>query len=337
MNQRVLSEIVLYRTIATLFLIVTHSFTIYGGAWPYPQGIEPCASYAWIVYFAAHAMLGGFTFISGYLLAHQKDKIQRQPDGIFIRKKAQRLLLPGIIFSVFYFFLFEDITQSSFLSFCYSLSAGHMWYLPMLMWCLILGHFLLKHRVSLTKMFVLSIVLLFFYFLPLPFNLNKFLYYSMYFVLGMIAYYKRCSDVNKHSLLLKWGGYLLIFVFATNLIINISTIPLHSVIMELLVKETRTYIRVLSGLFGVWVYWQTSLFVVKHYTIPVWVESISRYSFGIYLFHQFILQILLYHTPLPQQVGTYILPWICLVITIPLSWLLAYWMTKTRLGKYLLG
>ena len=60
-------------------------------------------------------------------------------------------------------------------------------------------------------------------------------------------------------------------------------------------------------------------------------------SFGIYLFHQFILQFLYYHTSLPYITGTYLLPWVGLLITLVGSVLLSELCLKTRLGRSLMG
>lgn len=337
MNQYQLNEIVLYRAVVTLLLILTHSFTIFGGAWPYPPGIEPCNLYMWIVRFAAHAMLGGFTFISGYLLVHQKEKILQQSYKVFISKKLQRVLLPGILFSVLYIWMFEEHSFSTLLNFSYTLSAGHMWYLPMLMWCLILGYYLLKHNISLKKMVWISGIGLFLYFLPLPFGLSRFLYYAIYFILGMMAYHYKNVTILKSKLLLNWVGYLFIFIFATIIILHLNSIFLRNPLLKLIVKETCTYIRVLSGIVGVWVYWRASLYITNRHVIPFWIQSISRYSFSIYLYQQFILQVLFYHSSIPQKVGTIPLPWLSFAITILLSWFFAFLTSKTKVGKYLLG
>ncbi|MDO5419500.1 MAG: acyltransferase family protein [Bacteroides sp.] len=209
MVQHPLNEIVLYRAVVTLLLIATHSFTIFsggGGDWPYPPGIEPCNLYVWILHFAAHAMLGGFTFISGYLLVHQRDKMLQQSYKTFMFRKSRRLLLPGILFSLLYIWMFEEHAFSALLRFCYTLSDGHMWYLPMLMWCLFYGYYLLKHDISLKKAAIVSLFLLSLYFLPLPFNLRKFFLYVPYFTLGMMAYAYRDWIIRKSELLLKGGG-----------------------------------------------------------------------------------------------------------------------------------
>lgn len=336
-----LNEIVLLRTIMTLLLIATHSFSMFSENWVYPNGIGHCNLYMWISHFVSHAMLGGYTFISGYLLTYQKKKILQQSYKTFVYKKSQRILLPGIIFSILYVYMFKEHTFSSLISFCYKLGVGHMWYLPMLMWCMIFGYYLLKHDISLKKALIISGSLIFFYFLPLPFGLSSFFYYAIYFILGMVAYrYKGKGNkvvLSKYKLLLRWGEYLIVFTISTILILYLSSFPKNDLLSELAIKETRTYFRVFSGIFGVWMYWHICLYVTSRHNLPFWVHILSRYSFGIYLYQQFILLILLYHTSLPQLVGTIPLPWICLLITTIMSLGLSFLTSKTKVGKYLLG
>lgn len=209
MSKSPLNEIVLYRAIVILLLIATHSFTIFGsngGDWPYPNGISSCNYYRWILHFFAHAMLGGFTFISGYLLMHQREKVLHQSWKTFVVRKLHRLLLPGILFSLLYWGMFEDHTFSAFIRLFYKLGTGHMWYLPMLMWCLIFGYYLLKHNISLNRTILFTAILLFLYFLPLPFGLPRFFYYAIYFIFGMIAYKHRLTAVDQRELYLNGGG-----------------------------------------------------------------------------------------------------------------------------------
>lgn len=69
---------------------------------------------------------------------------------------------------------------------------------------------------------------------------------------------------------------------------------------------------------------------------PFWI-NLSTYTFGIYIFQQFILQYIYYHTDIRYQIGIGYLPWIAFVFTLIASLLLAWLMRKTRVGKFLLG
>ena len=57
----------------------------------------------------------------------------------------------------------------------------------------------------------------------------------------------------------------------------------------------------------------------------------SSISFGVYLFHQIIIEVIYYKTSLPVLVGPYLIPWVCLLITLPLSVLLVLLVRKANL------
>lgn len=58
---------------------------------------------------------------------------------------------------------------------------------------------------------------------------------------------------------------------------------------------------------------------------------------GVYIFQQFILIALYYHTGLPRLCGSYALPWVGFALTVPLSFAGTYLMRKTRWGRFLVG
>jgi peptidoglycan/LPS O-acetylase OafA/YrhL len=74
----------------------------------------------------------------------------------------------------------------------------------------------------------------------------------------------------------------------------------------------------------------------KKLTIPQWVVELNGLCFGIYLFQQFILQILYYKTTLSSLIGPYWLPWIGLIVTLILSYLLTKLSLKTKIGRKLM-
>lgn len=71
--------------------------------------------------------------------------------------------------------------------------------------------------------------------------------------------------------------------------------------------------------------------------MPSWMEKTAALSFGVYLFQQFILMGLYYHTVLPSLIGCYWLPWVGFVVALPGSLLIAYLFRKVRVGRLLIG
>ena len=59
-------------------------------------------------------------------------------------------------------------------------------------------------------------------------------------------------------------------------------------------------------------------------------------SMGVYVFHQFVLMYLYYHTSLPTICGSYLLPWVAILITFPTSIILSHFFRLNRIGKYIL-
>lgn len=65
--------------------------------------------------------------------------------------------------------------------------------------------------------------------------------------------------------------------------------------------------------------------------------TLSGYCYGVYIYQQFILNIIYYQTQLPFVVNAYWLPWIATVATIVLSLLLCHFTLKTKIGRFLIG
>ena len=63
---------------------------------------------------------------------------------------------------------------------------------------------------------------------------------------------------------------------------------------------------------------------------------INKMCFGIYIFQQFVLLYLYYHTRLPQIVGAYWLPWIGVTAAVFISLFMTFVISKNRLGRKLI-
>ena len=68
-------------------------------------------------------------------------------------------------------------------------------------------------------------------------------------------------------------------------------------------------------------------------TIGKTILKIGACGYGVYVFHQFILLYLYHHTAMPSQTGTYLLPWIGMVITVVVSVSLTLAVRQTKLGR----
>ena len=73
--------------------------------------------------------------------------------------------------------------------------------------------------------------------------------------------------------------------------------------------------------------------IVVHKTLL----KLSGYCFGVYLFQQFILKLLIYNDWMINNFGTYWLPWISFLLALFLSLVFSWIFIKTKVGKILIG
>lgn len=202
-NTRRLVEIDYLRPFSIFLLVLMHSFTVYNGSWRPFEGFVEVEAYRWIVRFSGSFMLALFVFISGYILSFQYKKNNGDiPFFPFLWKKVKRLLIPLVLFSIAYVFLIS-VPRPEGTALVYSIlaGAGHLWFLPMLFWCYVLGLLILQVRVpewlKLAVLFVVSII-------PwlgsiFLFRLAEAFHYLFFFYLGAIC----CSRRRE---ILAWGG-----------------------------------------------------------------------------------------------------------------------------------
>lgn len=70
--------------------------------------------------------------------------------------------------------------------------------------------------------------------------------------------------------------------------------------------------------------------------IPIWIQRLSMMSFGIYIFHQILMDIFYYRTQLPELLGVIWLPMVTLPFVLFISYVLTYLLKRIKLGRLLL-
>ena len=334
-----LKEIDLFRLFIICLLVVMHSFTTYSGhnvGWPLPDGIHSVKFYMWIQKFSFAFILESFTFISGYLFALQVSRNRFKDLSVLIISKVKRLIVPSVIFSVIYWFLFVFDTKISYLRFAYDLLSGigHLWYLPMLFLCFIETWVLLRipGREQI-KIVVLAVVSIFSILVPNVLRIGQSLYYLFFFYLGFVFFTNRISiKMSSKQLIIAFVLWVLSFVCLGLISDCLSEFISDRVIVRLVRRVFQFFVAIggtlLSFAFCTRCSSRFDLTDLLRY---------SQYSFGVYIFHEFILKLLYYKSPVPQIVGSYYLGWIGLIITIPISFFLSWLFLKTRLGRRLIG
>ena len=333
-----LNEINILRPIIIVLLVFYHSFIIYSNGWPKVEGIDDFVVYQWIAKISYACMLETFTFVSGYLFGHAIYNGKKYTFNELLKKKFKRLIIPSIVFTILYSFLFYDKAYFSF-EYVYDIfnGLGHMWYLPMLFWCFLAAYAILNIRIresyKLTFLFFLSI----FSFIPLPFRMQSSCYYLFFFYLGIFVYNKNMKlEVKCKSLLLFGLSTILIFVTLTLIQKKIYEIQALNLFQKAFNLSLLNLTKITYATLGLFFLYFISKKISSICIISSNLIEINKLCFGVYLIQQFLLKIFYYKTSLPLACGTYLLPWVGFVITLLLSFILASILKRTRFGNSLI-
>lgn len=329
------------RTILALQIVFMHSFTCYQGGWEQPDGYIDIPIYKWIARVSFAFTLEAFVFISGYLFAFQRMTLNRKENGVdLVLNKLKRLILPSIIFSILYFPLFY--TYKGFGNLVYSIinGCGHMWFLPMLFWCFVVGWLLEQVKIGdVWKMvFLMGINLFFFYSLPL--QMSRASSYMFYFYGGYLVYKhseRIKSAITTKKIILSWILFIIVFVFLRPLKDTLVWGDSNGMVGKILTLSGRRACQLVYASFGIIAFYITTVYYIQHHQLKSQTIKLASCCFGIYLFQQFILKGLFYKTNFSAIVGPYWLPWLGFAIAAPLSYFISFLLLKTKVGRFLIG
>ena len=351
-SRRLLQDVVLIRPIAVILIVLWHTFIIFQGGWHQPDNYQDIAVYWWIAKTVFIFSLELFVFVSGYVFSYN-NITNPKPFGHFFLGKARRLIIPSVVFSILYIlFISGDLTNISNFESIFSseshlfikvlIGAGHLWFLPMLFIVFIISYFLVRFEIRIVVFFIacLFIIAPVILAVKLPYNISEVVYYLPFFLTGYY-FYRFKEQIDKFLLTI---FYISLFVFVSAFFIstiikagiddNVLLLGKYNMIARLGVRV----LRVVAALGGViFSYSFANLYIKKHETAPILFTKMNSYCFGIYIFQQFIIQILYFKTSLFQMVGSYYAPWITLVITLFFSYLLTYLLRLFKYGRLLIG
>ncbi|MBU9956896.1 acyltransferase [Bacteroides caccae] len=344
-EKKILQDVVLLRPLAILLIVIYHSFIIYMHEWDAPVAFQDIKAYWWIAKFAISFSLELFVFFSGYIYYLQCSSKGNNTLSL-IKNKFRRLYIPAIVFSVAYMLLFYRDKSLSCLEIIQYLitGAGHLWYLPMLFGVFLFASLLLKLPDTLFKCMFIALACLaaIIQTIHLPLNLSFVLYYTPFFLLGYeINKYRHIvlrKCVNTQNIVITVIMYFLLFIICnyTKEYIDNNEVEMFQFVLPI-VKVMVKVVHLIVAFLGIIVCY----IVVNKYLIgggvPACFKNLNENCFGVYLFQQFILMFIYYHTPLSQMVSPYILPLIALLITITSSYLLTFLFRKSKVGRLLIG
>ena len=284
-------------------------------------------------------MLPMFVFISSYVFSFKEETIGRK-ESIWpvIIKKAKRLYLPSILFSLIYI----PLAPKSILgNVVYNIQLilngiGHMWFLPMLFWCFPILWLLFKIRFIWLR-FAISFLFAIAPTLSLPLQVGAALNYSFYFLLGYELYKKKNDYYGYLRIVITWLIFITLFIGFT-IIKNkyLTTNSEDTFITQVIVLSANKFATLIYSTLGIIAMLMTAISVTSRNSISPMIVKIGTYCFGVYIFQQFILQIIYYHTTLSQVVRNGVLPWLGFIVALIISLLLSYLLRLTKVGRSLI-
>lgn len=343
-KDKLLKDVVIIRPLAIFLLVVWHSFIIYAGGWSEPEGYQSINSYWWIGKMSYACMLELFVFISGYVFVHTL-QIKRITFSDVVINKFKRLIIPSIIFSIIYYFMFFDLSKFTVASFIMKVlsGCGHLWFLPMLFWTTLIGYGIFRgvERLNIWLFIIILAIFPILSYLPIPLRIYSAFYYTPFFVIGGVVYkYRGWWLIHIRKIL--YVSILLCTSIFVGVLLERDVFALYMESNSLLIKGAAyivaKYVRLFYSFAGVvFIYSLVNYFLhIKKVSVPNWIVNMNSACFGIYLFQQFILQIIYYKTPCPRILGAYWLPWVGLVVTLIFSYTLTKLCQATKFGRQLM-
>lgn len=347
--KKTIEEVYIIRLILIILLVLYHSFAPYCGSWDSLEVNHQVYSefYSWIAKLTYSCMLESFTLISGWILGFQYINIGSTVVTFrsIIKGKIKRLIVPSIIFSIIYLLIFNPELYLTPIKYFYASleGAGHMWYLPMLFWCFIAIILVEKNNVKIYQGIILFSLLSIISFFQLPLRINYTMYYMVFFYGGYL--------IGKQSIdLLKIASIKNILLFSLCFLVVFVLTQLYAIPILKLFETRYVYhtIGVLLMRIAHLIYsWcgTIALVLLSMYFIhkrkiklsEFWIK-ISSLTFGIYIFQQFILKWLYYHTKFIDIVPyPYLIPWIAFGITVSISIILTIIFRSNKFGRLLIG
>ena len=344
MTKPQLEEISIMRPILIcICLLVYHSFAPFGGvdSWSLYNNLDVPA-YFWLDKFVFSFMLEGLVFISGYVFSFQLYTQAKDYNLLsLLNNKFKRLIIPSLFFSVFYILFFYEYPKycSDYQQLLYEIisGAGHLWFCPMLFWCFFLSFILLKVRLDERKKIFLLLLLSLFSFLPLPFQLDQACYFLFFFYLGIFGYKEKGRIIINLSrkpflfvLLLYFFSFIILTFFRESLF-DYRPCAIGGKVIKYLLYRGSMITYSLLGLLGLLLF--SIRIVSRGFHVPQYVIKLNQICMGIYIFHQFILKFLYFHSILPEWCGYVVLPWVGYVIAILSSIALSIIIRLTAIGR----
>lgn len=245
--------------------------------------------------------------------------------GQLAQKKAKRLLYPYFLFGTLYYLIISSKGHANFVDLFSTLAngIGHLWFLPTLFICFLLHWILYKMELFLKYKYnkqiatIIIMTMLFCAYISSPimpkiFCIRYAFMYLIFFYIGQKFYGK--ITLKPSALLFSVIAYICMFV------IYYSIKDIKSITIPYFINKIIDFLTRLSGIYFFFILSLNAVKNKKH--LSKFYKQLTSLSFGIYLYHQFIIVYIYERTIIPELFGVYWTPFICLTITFIVSYIL---------------
>lgn len=287
-------------------------------------------------------MLPLYTFISGYIWGYQTIVLKRTfTIKQLLVNKAKRLLIPCYLFGILYLVLSNNwLSLSKSKGIILFLSGEqHLWFLPMLFWCFIIAFIIDKIHIKEWKVLFFSFIALVLAWDISSLGILTAARYFFYFYLGVFFFKNKCNLIlNKKQLATGWfiffSLFILLTIIQTN--INLDTTLKYKLIPRTIFEIQKHLMMAPIGILGTILCYECSLHLQMQRQAKL-TNLVARNSFGIYIFHHFILTWIYSCPRFRFFTGDYLLPILGFIISFSLSLLITQLALKSSIGRKILG
>ena len=302
----------------------------------------------WVGHLISGFRIEMIALIAGYVYAYHTLELGKSVSfKAFFVKKFKRLLVPCWIFGLLYYFIFYYNCNTFGIYSCFMAitnGVGHLWFLPMLFWCF-LGLWIIDHYK--TYPIPTLLVLWFMSIVPISlvihfFGFSKTFHFMFYIYLG---YFLRMKyDVIVRNA--KWKNICLICGIAYFVIISCNLIYIQPCLSETNSFRDKVFFYVITefihSVYTVLGLLALLLVVVNitesnGYRPKTFVLEASSICYGVYVFHQFILQYLYYETNISCYFNDFLLPIFVFIVSLSISIAFTLLFLKIKIGRFLIG
>lgn len=215
--------------------------------------------------------LGVFTFISGFVLYYQAKK--QESCQHFLIKKIKRIIIPCLIWACVYGLFFSSYMYSTWPA---AINGTHLWYLPMLFLCVIVGaaHFFVRK-----PLLVVTVCYIVIGALGKFTHFRTFMEFSFYFPVFYAGFWTNKFRIDK--LIAKYKMLSVILALGGAALWTSKWVEFwrFTDTLNMLIASSAAYLLICvifpnTGIHKLW-------------------DSLAKESFSIYLIHQFVINLLL--------------------------------------------